>query len=112
MSDNLHGNPVHTPYPEIPAESTKKVPKKRLTDEQVIAIHRSPISPTILAKQFGVSRRTVYDIKNGTLRRDLGLGPTKKFRELQTERLLGLVHRKPVEKAVTAAEIFAEEGLL
>lgn len=84
--------------------------KPRLTDEVVIAIHRSPVSPTLLAKQHGVSRRTVYDIKNGTLRKDLGLGPTKKFRELQLERVTGLPHREHEEKSVTHQDIVNAGG--
>lgn len=84
--------------------------RKRLTDDVIIAIHKSPLSVTLLAKQYDVSRRTVYDIKNGALRKDLGLGATKKFRELKLEKLTGLPHREPEETSVTAHDIFVAEG--
>lgn len=62
--------------------------KPRLTDEQIIAIHKDPRRVTTIAKEYGCSRRTVYDIKNGILGKRLGLGATKKFRELRLERMI------------------------
>lgn len=60
---------------------------QRLTDEQVLAIYRSPQSHKKIAEKFGVCVSTVSKIKRGVRRADL-VGPTERVKRIRTERLL------------------------
>ena len=38
---------------------------RKLTDEQVEEIRKSPMQATVLAKHYGVARKTIWSIRNG-----------------------------------------------
>lgn len=61
---------------------------KKLTDEQVRAIHRSSLPCLILAKKYGVSAMTIWRIKTGATHEALQLGSTQKYRDLKLQREL------------------------
>lgn len=38
---------------------------RKLTDEQVQEIRKSPMKATVLAAHYGVARKTIWSIRNG-----------------------------------------------
>jgi hypothetical protein len=83
--------------------------KRWLTEAEVIKIHASPMSAQKLATLYGVARQTIWAIKIGKSHKHLKLGPTAKYRELATDRLLGLPHRRIDEEIITHRQI-VEDG--
>ena len=73
--------------------------QKRLTDDEVRAIHKSNMANAVLAEKYGVSIMTVWRIKKGVTHCTLRLGATKKYRELDLQReLTEYYKRKRAEK--------------
>jgi hypothetical protein len=61
---------------------------KKLTDDEVRAIHKSNLKEELLAKKYGVSKMTIWRIKAGETYQYLRLGATAKYREKRLEKEL------------------------
>lgn len=81
---------------------------KKLSDEQIIAIHRDTRSVDKICVDYGIHQTTVLQIKRGVHRKDLKLGMTKHYREVQADKILGKRPPRP-QKSITALEILEEE---
>lgn len=67
--------PASRNYQVVIPESVKiKVPKRKLSDEEVLWIRENPkVSTYVLKERFGISRSTAHAIRTGKSYRDVGL---------------------------------------